>query len=63
MGSERDMEKEDQGLVPEGEGLLSGGPGLMIVVSIGTDSKFAWVDPVRDAIRNETRGRLADCFG
>jgi hypothetical protein len=57
------MEKEGQGLVPEGEGLLSGGPGLMIVVSIGTDSKFAWVDPVRDAIRNETRGRLADCFG
>ena len=39
------MEKEDQSLVPEGEGLLSGGPVLMIVFSFGTDSKFAWVAP------------------
>ena len=63
------MEKEDQGLVPEGEGLLSGGLVLMIVLSFecrsfGTDSNFAWVDPpFRDTVRNESRGRLADCFG
>ncbi len=56
------MEKEDQSLVPKGEGQLSGGPVLIIVVSIGMDSKCAWVAPVRNAVRNETRGRLADCF-
>ena len=52
------MAKEDQSLVPEGEGLLSGGPVLMIVLSIGADSKFAWVPPVLDAVGNETHGRL-----